>query len=68
LAEIERALKTFGIERSAETTKRSPSMFRAIRVFKLLDYDLKENEKRLEWGLKVMWSGLWRLGLKMPER
>ena len=52
LTEIKRALKTFGVEWSAESTERSPSMFRAICVFKPLDYDLKENEKRLEWGLK----------------
>ena len=51
LAEIERVLKTFGIEWSAEPTKRNPSMFKAICVFKPLDYDLKEKEKRLEWGL-----------------
>jgi len=51
LTKIERALKTFGVDWSAESTKRSPSMFRAICIFKPLDYDLKENEKRLEWGL-----------------
>ncbi|MHA1712376.1 MAG: asparagine synthase-related protein [Candidatus Freyarchaeota archaeon] len=51
LTKAEEILKSLGAEWSTEPTKRSPSMFRAISVFEPLDYDLRENGKKLEWGL-----------------
>ncbi len=50
LAQTEEVLKVFGLEWRTEPVKRSPAVFTAISIFEPLDYDLKENEKKLEWS------------------